>query len=437
MPPKQDIVVTGAGVVSPIGIGKGPFWTSLCEGKSGIRRLDAFGDVSAPPPIGGIVADFDPKQYVRPRKSLKVMSRDIQLGFAAADLAYVDAGLRDRPIDPERLGIVFGAALIPGELDEFISTYLNCMNDGQFDFRRWGPAAMSELFPLWMLKYLPNMPACHIGIGQDARGPNNSIILGDVSSLSAIAEAVRVLERGQADAMIAGGVGARLHPVVLARSIAGELSSRGDNPSGASRPFDADRDGTVNGEGAGAFLLETRRHAEARGATILARILGYASAFDRTGSFFDKSPASGGVEGDRPGGGAIRRVLTSALQNAGVSPSELGFVVAHGKSTIDDDRIEAEAIRSVLGDVPATAPKGNFGYLGAGCGALEMAAGILAIQHGSIPPTLNYERPDPHCPINVVHGRPLPLEHPTTLVLSHSPFGQAVAIVLAGADSNY
>ena len=230
MPPKQDIVVTGAGVVSPIGIGKGPFWTALCEGQSGIRRVDAVGDLTLPPPIGGVVADFDPKQYVRPRKSLKVMSRDIQLAFAAADLACVDAGLRDRPIAPERLGVVFGAALIPGELDEFIGTYRNCMSDGQFDFRRWGPAAMSELFPLWMLKYLPNMPACHIGIGQDARGPNNSITMGDVSSLSAMAEAVRILERGQADAMIVGGVGARLHPVIWARSIVSELSRRGDNP---------------------------------------------------------------------------------------------------------------------------------------------------------------------------------------------------------------
>ena len=123
------------------------------------------------------MADFDPKQYVRPRKSLKVMSRDIQLAFAAADLACVDAGLRDHPIAPERLGVVFGAALIPGELDELIGTYRNCMIDGKFDFRRWGPAAMAELFPLWMLKYLPNMPACHIGIGQDARGPNNSITI--------------------------------------------------------------------------------------------------------------------------------------------------------------------------------------------------------------------------------------------------------------------
>jgi 3-oxoacyl-[acyl-carrier-protein] synthase II len=270
--------------------------------------------------------------------------------------------------------------------------------------------------------------------------------MGDVSSLSAVAEAVRILERGQADAMIVGGVGERLHPVIWGRSIAGELSSRGDNPTAASRPFDAERDGAVGSEGAAAFLLETRSHAKTRGVPILARVLGYASAFDRTGSFFDKNSASGSVKGESPifadrkigtvpGSAAVRRVLSTALQDAGLTPAELGFVVAHGKSTIDDDRIEAEAIRSVLGDVPVTAPKGHFGYLGAGCGALEMAVSVLAFQHGLIPPTLNYEHPDPQCPINVVHGRPMPMKRRTALVLSHSPLGQAVAVVLAGADT--
>lgn len=420
MPPKQDIVVTGAGVVSPIGIGKDRFWAGLLEGQSGVRRVDLFDDPDLPPPIGGVVADFDPKQYVRPRKSLKVMSRDIQLAFAAADLACVDAGLGEHPVEPERLGVLFGASLIPGELDELVGTYRNCTVDGTFDFRRWGTAAMGELFPLWMLKYLPNMPACHIGIGQDARGPNNSITMGDVSSLSALAEAVRILERGQADAMIVGGVGARLHPVIWARSDVKTLSRHADNPSAASRPFDAKRDGMVNSEGAASFFMETEAHAQARGVPIVARILGYASGF------------SGNV--DRNGGSAIRRVIQAALHDAGLAPAELGFVVADGKSTIDDDRIEAEAIRSVLGDVPVTAPKGNFGYLGAGSGALETVASILAIQHGQIPPTLNYEHPDPQCAINVVHGGPMPLAHPTALVLSHSPLGQAVAVVLAGPN---
>jgi len=428
MAPKQDIVVTGVGVVSPIGIGKNPFWAALCEGQSGIRRLELFDDPALPQPIGGAVADFDPKQYVRPRKSLKVMSRDIQLAFAAADLACIDAGLRERPIAPERLGVTFGSALIPGELDELAGAYRRCLVDGKFDFRRWGPAAMAEMFPLWMLKYLPNMPACHIGIGQDARGPSNSITMGDVSSLSALAEAVRILERGQADAMIVGGVGARLHPGVGARSDVRGLSRRSDNPGAALRPFDAQRDGLVNGEGSGAFLLETRPHAQARGAAIFARVLGCAAAFEPGCLEPAHKAATIGRRND-----AICRALVAALHDAGLTPAQLGCVVAHGTSAVVDDRLEAQAIRSVLGDVPVTAPKGNFGYLGAGSGALETAVCILTLQHGLVPHTLNYEYPDPQCPVNVVHGRPLPLDRPAALVLSHSPLGQAVAVVLAAA----
>jgi len=429
MAPKQDIVVTGVGVVSPIGIGKNPFWAAMCEGQSGIRRLDLFDDPALPSPIGGAVADFDPKQYVRPRKSLKVMSRDIQLAFAAADLACVDSGVRERPIAPERLGVVFGAALIPGELDELAGAFRSCVVDGKFDFRRWGPAAMAEMFPLWMLKYLPNMPACHIGIGQDARGPSNSITMGDVSSLSAVAEAVRILERGQADAMIVGGVGARLHPVVWARTDVRGLSRRSDNPAAASRPFDAQRDGLVGSEGSAALLVETRPHAENRGVPIFARVLGCAAAFEPVRLELSNQAATI-VRGNN----VIRRVLAAALHDAGLTPADLGCVVAHGTSAVEDDRLEAQAIRSVLGDVPVTAPKGNFGYLGAGSGALETAVAVLALQHGLIPYTLNYEHPDPQCPVNVVHGRPLPLDRPTALVLSHSPHGQAVAVVLAGPN---
>jgi 3-oxoacyl-[acyl-carrier-protein] synthase II len=426
MAPKRDIVVTGVGVISPIGIGKDPFWAGLCAGQSGIRRLAAFDDPALPSPIGGAVADFDAKQYVRPRKSLKVMSRDIQLAFAAADLACVDGGLRERPIPPERLGVIFGAALIPGELEELVGTYRSCLADGRFDFRRWGQSAMTELFPLWMLKYLPNMPACHIGIGQDARGPNNSITMGDVSSLCALTEAARILERGQADVIIVGGVGVRLHPIVWGRGEVERASRRWGDPVAASRPFDAERDGVVNAEGAAAFIVEPRAHAQARGATIFARLLGSAAAFEPNGH---RTPIQTTNHLRRDG--AIRRAIVGAMRDAGLTPAELGCVIAHGMSSIEDDRLEAQAIRAVLGDVPVTAPKGNLGYAGAASGALETAVSVLAFRDKLIPHTLNYERPDPQCPVNVVHGQPRPLDRPTALVLSHSAHGQAVAVVLA------
>ncbi len=432
MAAKQDIVITGIGVVSPIGIGVEPFWTSLSEGRSGVRRLDLFdrdapspADRSAdlPPPFGADVADFEPKKYVRPRKSLKVMSREIQLGFVAADLACVDADLRDKPVDPEQLGIVFGADLIHADLSELVSVYCGCITEDKFDFERWGKTAMAEMYPLWMLKYLPNMPACHIGIAQDARGPNNTLTLGDVSSLAALAEAIRVLERGHAEAMIVGGTGSRIHHDCWVRSEVFELSRSYDDPAAAARPFDARRDGTVNGEGAAAFILETRSHAEARGARILARVLGFAGAFEPCRN------------GRTPQGNSIRNAIAAVLRNTGVAAAEVGHVNANGAGTILDDQIEARAIRDLLGDVPVTAPKSFFGNLGAGGGAVEMAASVLALQKGLIPQTLNYQDPDPACPVNVVHGRSMETDRPTALVLNHTNFGQAIAVLLAAADA--
>ena len=367
---KQDIVVTGLGVVSPLGVGKEPFWTALCEGQSGIRRLDWLDDPALPPMIGGTVADFDPKQYVRPRKSLKVMSRDIQLAFAAADLACVDAGLRERPVAPERLGVAFGAGMIPGELDEFVGTYRGCMVDGQFRFPPLGSDGDGRIVPALDVE----ISAQHAGLPHRHRPgrPGTEQLDHDgrrVESLGA--------GRGGADSRARTGrrpdrrrrrraaASGALGPERYAGAFAACRQS-----GGCLAPFDGQRDGLVNGEGAAAFLLETRPHAQARGVPILARILGYAATFERTGRFLgEKSYSACEMPAERCGGGAIRRAIVGALRDAGLTPAELGCVVAHGVSTIDDDRIEAQAIREVLGNVPVTAAKGNFGYLGAASGA--------------------------------------------------------------------
>jgi 3-oxoacyl-[acyl-carrier-protein] synthase II len=414
----REVVITGIGVVSPIGIGKDAFAASLTACRGGIRRIELFTNGDLPLPVGGEVRDFDPKLYVRPRKSLKVMSRDIQFAFAAADLACADARLREQPPDPERLGIVFGSDLIPCDLEEIAPAYRSSMAGGQFDFRRWGPAFMTDLFPLWMLKYLPNMPACHIGIAQDARGPNNSLTLGEVSSLSAVAEAMRVIERGQADAMIAGGGGSRVHPTLLMAHRAYDPALHGIDPAAACRPFDARRQVKVYGEGAGAFILEARHHAQARGANVLASILGYAATFEPSRH---KEPLQGR---------AIRKAIAGALRNAGIEAKDVGHVNANGLGVIHADRMEAQAIHDLLGDVPVTAPKSFFGCLGAGAGAVEMAVSVLAFQQGLVAPTLNYEHPDPECPVNVIRERPRRMEKPFALLLNHTSLGQAVAMVL-------
>lgn len=420
---QREVVITGIGVVSPIGIGNDVFWTALCEGRSGVRTVEGPGGSGLEPVLLADVQQFDPKAYIRPRKSLKVMSRDIQLGFAAAELAATDAGLEEGAVDPERLGVVFGAGMISCDVTELADAFRNCMDGSQFDFGRWGQQAMAEMFPLWMLKYLPNMPACHIGIARDARGPNNSLTLEEVSALAAVAEATRAIERGQADAMFAGGTHSDVFPTVWLNQCAYNLSSRYDMPEAACRPFDAKRDGMVQGEGAAAFMLEERSHAEKRGAKVLARVAGLGVAYGSR------------MNGREANAEPIRRAIRTALDDAGLTAGDIGHVNANGQSTPIDDRLEAQAIHDILGDVPVTAPKGHFGTLEAAAGAVEMAASLLAFEHDKIPPTLNQEYPDPECPVRVVHGEPAPLGKPTALLLNHSRVGTAAALIVCRADA--
>ena len=225
----DEIVITGLGVVSPIGIGRAAFWEAIVAGTSGIRPLTSFDASGLAVRFGGQIVDFDPKLAVRPRKSLKVMSRDIQLGFAATDLAIADAGLTPGTVAPERFGIVFGSDMIYADIEDLESTYRRSAVDGRFDYSAWAEAIQQEVHPLWLLKHLPNMTASHVAIAHDARGPNNSIVLGDVSGLLAIAEAASVIRRGWADVMLAGGTGCRLHPTAMVARGAAQLSHRGDD----------------------------------------------------------------------------------------------------------------------------------------------------------------------------------------------------------------
>ncbi len=415
----SQIVITGIGVVSPIGIGIEPFWKSLHEGTSGVRLDSRLQGTEMPVRFGGEIIDFDGKLYVTPRKSLKVMSREIQIAFSAAAMATQQAGITSEALEPDRFGVVFGSEMSYGPPEELIDVYQHCKVDGKIDPGLWPEQAMRKNFPLWMLKFLPNMAACHIGIAYDARGPNNSITHGDVSSLLAMTEALHIIRRGHADVMIVGGFGARLNLTQLQYRGDANLSHRENDPAAASRPFDADRDGMVNGDGAGALVLERREHAERRGATVLATVRGVGDSFEPR---LTPKPATGI---------AIRRSIQHCLADAGLAADQIGHVSAHGVSTIHDDPLEAQAIRDCLGDVPVTAFKSYFGNLGAGCGAVETVASVLALQHNEVPRTLNYETADPECPVNVVRGESLVGAKPTAMILSQAGTGQAAAIILS------
>jgi 3-oxoacyl-[acyl-carrier-protein] synthase II len=415
-----EIVITGVGAASPIGIGYDAFLQSLNQGTSGVRRLRVFDSPEFPVRVGAEVVGFDPKLHVAARKNLKVMSRSIQLAFASAQLAVAQARLSSSGVDPERFGVVFGADMMQLEPNELVDAFRPCVAEGKFDYAQWDERTMGEMFPLWMLKYLPNMPACHVAIAHDARGPNNTIVLGDASSLLAIAEGMRVIQRGATDVMIVGGTGSRIHPMTWAfRDNIQLCSPRTEQPEEVSRPFDSGHDGMVYGEGAAAYVLESRKSAEARGARIIARILGFGNTFEAC------------TPGKTFPGQAIRSAIRRALAEAEMQPADIGHVNAHGLSTQLHDRAEADAIRDTLGDVPVTALKSYFGNLGAGSGAVEMLGTIAAFETGRVPRTLNYEQADPACPINVVGGESLGGQRKTAVVLNQTSMGQSVAMILS------
>ncbi|MGQ0635469.1 MAG: beta-ketoacyl-[acyl-carrier-protein] synthase family protein [Planctomycetaceae bacterium] len=429
--PEKEVVVSGIGVVSPIGVGIDEFWQSLRSGQSGIREIEMLSYSPVPRRIGGEVREFNPSAFTSTReqkKAIRVMCREIQLGFAAATLALGDASLKDGGVEPERLGVEFGANLMLSPPEDLAEACFSCINEADhvFHYEKWGEVGLGKMFPLWLLKFLPNMPACHIGIAADARGPNNSITLDEASANLVIGEALRVLARGHADVMITGSTGTRLHAVKSIHAVMWDaLASSGDNPTEACRPFDLHRTGQVVGEGSGVLILEEAEHARARGARIYGRILGAGS--------------SCAVSSE--GHGDLRRAMALAMQNAladaGVKPHEIGHINAHGLASKEADRAESLAIHDVFGDyatrVPVTALKSYFGNAAAGCGSLELAGSLVALKHGMIPPTLNYRVPDPECRLNVVADGPRATSNRVFLKISVTRMGQASAVVAAGA----
>ncbi|QDU44177.1 3-oxoacyl-[acyl-carrier-protein] synthase 2 [Symmachiella dynata] len=426
---RTNVVITGAGVVSPIGIGLEAFTDSLLNGKSGISEFQLFEEGILPSHIGGEVSDFN-NETVRNflpkkgRRSLKVMCREIQLGVVASHQAIENAGVSNGEIASERFGVEFGANLMFSPPTVLKDACLSCwdLDENNFHFEEWGTTGLSKMEPLWLLQYLPNMPACHIGIFYDLRGPSNSQTMDEASGNIVLGEAVRIIERGAADAMVAAATGTRLHPVKTVHAVMWDTVAKADNPAEACRPFEKNRSGQVIAEGACSLILESEEHANARGANILGRILG-------TGTACVTSP---NLIGDTKKSLVI--AMQKALKSAGLTPDDIGHINAHGLGVIETDRDEAAAINEVFGGcknpVPVTSLKSYFGNSGASCGMLEIAGSLMGLQSGVVPPTLNYDTPDPECPINVISGEPLKTENRTFLNIDVTRQGQASAAVI-------
>jgi 3-oxoacyl-[acyl-carrier-protein] synthase II len=429
----RRIVITGSGVITPVGKTPAAVWQALTSGHSGVGPLKSVPADYLPTSFAaeaheftGSIDDFGPLESEKKkalRKGLKVMCRECQMGLAAAQQAMHAAGHTTGGGDPERIGVVFGSDYMLTLPEDFTASVARCRaENGRFDFGRWASDGIPQITPLWLLKYLPNMPASHLAIYNDMRGPNNSLTLREASSNLAIGEAFRTIARGHADMMVAGATGTRVHPMKMVHTLTQEqVAGNGSDPAGASRPFDLNRNGMVLGEGAGSIVLEELSTAQARSARIYGEVIGTAS-----GTAIDR-------QGIAKRGLALANVMRAALRDASLSPDDVGHVHAHGLSTQSSDVEESWAIGEVFGarakTLPVAAAKSYFGNLGAASGLVELIASLLSLEHGKLFPVLNYQTPDPACPVNVVRSADV-APGKTVLNVNFTPQGQASAVVV-------
>jgi 3-oxoacyl-[acyl-carrier-protein] synthase II len=412
-------VFTGLGVICPIGASPAALWRTLLAGTPGVHTISSLNPAALPSKMAGEVRDFSAKALIEKsyRRTLNAMARTVEFGVIGCQLAMQDAGIAKGTLPPERIGVDFAAVMGATELDDLGPASTASLRPDKMgpDMAVWGATGLNEVPPLWMLKYLPNMPACHATIIYDIQGPSNTQIPGDTAGAVALGEAMRIVRRDAADVMLVGGSEAKVHPLSLSRfNLFSQFSKRNRDPEGAIRPFDRDRDGTAPGEGVAAFTLEDLGHARARNAKIYGEVVAVASGVDR------------GLSG--PG---LARVIRNALASARIQPQDVDHVNAHGLGTTRGDAFEARGVAEVFGkSTPVFAPLSRFGNLGAGSALLELACSVLALQNGLLPGTLNHENPDPACPIAVHTGSPRPVTRPYAVKLSYTELGQCTAVVI-------
>ena len=428
---RRRVVITGLGAICPIGSSTDEIWNAVASRQSGISAPTSLPTEALPIGAAGEVRQFtghikdfgemDKEAQKNLRKSLKVMCRECQMGVAAAQLALNDASHVSGGFDPSRVGTSFGSDYMVSDPQEFTEGIRACLSgQREFEFSRWPTEGMPRLFPLWLLKYLPNMPASHVSIYNDLRGPSNSITMREASPAICIRDAMHVILSDRADAAVVGVTGTRLSLTKAMHAIQQEeVGLLNGEPSRACRPFDLHRNGMVPGEGAAAIFVEELNSASRRGVHIYAEVLAAASA-----AVIDRNRVARRRE-------AMRLAMTAALQEAHLKPTDIGFVMAHGLGTQTCDVEEAAALSDVFGPagVPVIAAKSYFGNLGAASGLVEIILGILALRHRQLFATLNYETPDPACPVDVV-TEPRSPRVQRFMNVNVTPQGQASAAII-------
>ena len=428
------VVITGLGAITPLGLTVSETWAGLCSGTCGIDKITAFDPVGFNCKLAGQVPDYKIQKYVLKtyRKAVKLMSRDIELAVIAANEAFVHAGLITRGIDPEnvnvnpeRVAINLGAGLISCDLVELAPAVAASVTNGRFDFHKWGKEGLELVTPLWLLKYLPNMLACHIGIIHDIQGPSNSITCAETSAHLAIAEASQIIARGDSDIALAGGAEAKVNPIVMIRQclLRRATHQNNDEPTSACRPFDADAKGSVFGEAAGVVILESLENAERRGAKIFAEVAGI-------GHSNSINPAYEHIE---PDGKGIEIAIKKAIADAQIEPGDLDLIIPHGTGIPADDLAEAKAIQAALGEAAAEIPvwptKSMLSNTGAASGAVDVIAAVCAMTDGRIPAAKNCNRRADGCNLNIANqSQEKKIRY--ALSCSYTYGGQTAAVVL-------
>lgn len=413
MPSTPRIAITGIGPVTPIGIGVEPFWASLTAGKSGVRKLERFPAEDYPSQVSAEVRDFEASDHLSPKQERK-FELFTQFAYVASELAMEDAGFRPAEADPTRTGLVIGTGI--GGISFMEQEHKTLIEKGP---RRVSPGLVAGM--------IPNAASGSLAIEFGFTGPNECTVTACASGGHAIARACDLIRTGAADVMLAGGTEAAISPLAVASfCTARALTKRNDDPQGASRPFDAERDGFVIGEGACMLVLERWEVAKARGARIRGEILGYGLSAD-----------AHHMVAPHPEGAGAAAAMTGALASADLAADEVGYINAHATSTPLGDAAEARAIRKVFGNdaPPASATKSMTGHLVGAAGAVEVAVSLMALQTQVLPPTINYENPDPECDIDVVPNEARPHDFEVALTNSFGFGGHNVSIALSHASN--
>jgi 3-oxoacyl-[acyl-carrier-protein] synthase II len=379
---KRRVVITGAGAVTPVGNTAEEFWASLLAGRSGIGPITRFDASQMPTRIAGEIKGFDPLKYID-KKDDRKFDRFLKYAIACAVMAVEDAGLKTDSVDATRFGVLVGSGI--GGIETLLEQYAILTSKGP-----------DRVSPFFVPMIIVNMAAGVISMRFGAKGPNSSVVTACATGNHAIGDAARIIQRGEADVMIAGGSEAIIIPLTIAGFCQMKaMSTRNDDPTKASRPFDAERDGFVCGEGGGLVVLESLEHARARDARVYAEIVGYGMTGD-----------AHHMTAPDPEGDGAARAMAAALRDAALEPSSVGYINAHGTSTPYNDKFETIAIKRVFGDhakkLAVSSTKSMTGHLLGAAGGIEAIATAFALHHGILPPTMNYEKADPECDLDYI-----------------------------------